>query len=290
MNNFWNNRVIKSFKEIECAVYILSHPELYASKKCEDGTIKIMIEQDTVEAVYYKINLLKRICTEVYEKHEKSESNEDDYTEQIDEVYKKYEKDYRKLLDKKLLYSKNYLDEDIQEAHTFQKASYDLYKTKLDKVKVLFMSLIDNQNKDIVNYGYIKEEDKEVYEKSFILIGADIPGMNMPFRLHTMKKSILEVSESAQNGKTTVPIYKGNDDFKMRNGKLFSAQILIPVNEEKKKNLKNSAKRVNEKDKYGKTIEHLNFICNGGKMPKHMLNGDKNAIIDLKAKEDELER
>ena len=76
----------------------------------------------------------------------------------------------------------------------------------------------------------------------------------------------------------------------MRNGKLFSAQILIPVNEEKKKNLKNSAKRVNEKDKYGKTIEHLNFICNGGKMPKHMLNGDKNAIIDLKAKEDELER
>ena len=107
------------------------------------------------------------------------------------------------------MYSKNNLEEDVEEGMIFQNISYNLYKIKSDNLQALLIGLLNNENKDINNYGYIEDNPtKKIKDKKFILLGVDIPGMNMPLRLHIQKDIVLDVLNSVQKGKTSILIWR----------------------------------------------------------------------------------
>ena len=112
----------------------------------------------------------------------------------------------------------------------------------------------------------------------------------MPLRLHTRENSVLEVLKSAQNGNTKFPKYKGGEDFLYKGeGVIMPTHIYVPIPKEKTKKIKEVVKNLNEKDKYAKTIRHLEYIATKGKMPTHMLE-DVETAVDLENDERDLER
>ena len=115
-----------------------------------------------------------------------------------------------------------------------------------------------------------------------------VNGMNMPLRLHTPKEMILDVLNGVQKGNTKLREYKGDNDFKFGDGKVISTIIYLPLSDEKKKILSDNEKRSNPKDKYMKTIQHLNYIGGNGRMPKYLATGIKE--VDLCGKDRDIEK
>ena len=68
--------------------------------------------------------------------------------------------------------------------------------------------------------------------------------------------------------------------------KLF--QQLSIYHDEKKKILSDNEKRSNPKDKYMKTIQHLNYIGGNGRMPKYLATGIKE--VDLCGEDRDIEK
>lgn len=279
INSFWINRASKAVNEIQKSIYILSHPELYESKKKEEGKVEVKVSDENLSGVDLKMNLLQKISFEIFREKENSldkDNNPNEISEKIKEIDSKFGKDYRDYLDKILLYSKNNLEEDVEEGMIFQNISYNLYKIKSDNLQALLIGLLNNENKDINNYGYIEDNPtKKIKDKKFILLGVDIPGMNMPLRLHIQKDIVLDVLNSVQKGKTSIQQYRGHNDFKYADGKVIPAIAYLPLSEEKKNILAENEKKSNPKDKYIKTVQHLNYISGNGKMPKHIATGIK---------------
>ena len=250
VNAFWINRVSKVINQIQKGIYILSHPELYESKKDKDGRVEIKISEENLSGVDIKMNLLQKISFDIFKEHEGSQS---DLDEAIKETDRNYGKDYRDSLDKLLIYSKNDLEKDFEEGLLFQNIAYNLYK--------------------------IKSENMQAF---------DVNGMNMPLRLHTPKEMILDVLNGVQKGNTKLREYKGDNDFKFGDGKVISTIIYLPLSDEKKKILSDNEKRSNPKDKYMKTIQHLNYIGGNGRMPKYLATGIKE--VDLCGKDRDIEK
>ncbi len=294
---FWNNRTAKTINEINKATYALSHPELYETKKSKDGRINIKISDETLKNIHLKMNILQKISFEIFDEAELikdddsvEDTNNDpieiDY--EVEDVCEKYEKEYKNYLDKKLEFSKNDLKNDVIEALVYENSIYNLYTTKGSHIQALLISILNSGVDNAYNYGYIDEKERGI--KNFIIVGVDIPGMNMPLRLHTRESSVLDVLKSAQNGNIEFPKYKGSDDFIYKGDNvIMPTHIYLPMSKEKTKKLKEAAKTINEKDKYGNTIRHLEYIATNGKMPTHMLK-EKETSVELKNNEEENEK
>lgn len=286
VNAFWINRVSKVINQIQKGIYILSHPELYESKKDKDGRVEIKISEENLSGVDIKMNLLQKISFDIFKEHEGSQS---DLDEAIKETDRNYGKDYRDSLDKLLIYSKNDLEKDFEEGLLFQNIAYNLYKIKSENMQALLMGLLNDESRSISNYGYIDDfTGKNIKERKYILLGFDVNGMNMPLRLHTPKEMILDVLNGVQKGNTKLREYKGDNDFKFGDGKVISTIIYLPLSDEKKKILSDNEKRSNPKDKYMKTIQHLNYIGGNGRMPKYLATGIKE--VDLCGKDRDIEK
>lgn len=276
MTAYWDNRTAKEISEINKAVYILSHPELYQSKKLPDGKLSINVSEDTMKNVHLKMNLLQKVCFEIFDEaedllddEEKEQSRVSDISYEIDEICNNYEKEYKNYLDKKLIYSKNDIKDDVIEALKAENLIYNLYTTKGENIQALLISALSSGTDCIQNYGVIDEKYKQ--NSSYILLGIDIPGMNMPLRLHTRESNVLEVLKSAQNGNETLPQYLGAKDFHYRGEKnIIPTQIYVPASKEKVKQYKEAVEKINERDKYANTIRHIAYIAGKGKMPEHM--------------------
>jgi hypothetical protein len=282
MNAHWDNRTAKVIRELNKAVYILSHPKLYESKLSEDGKISINVSDETIKNVNLKINILQKICFEIFDEAEwinkdddkdnnKDEKNDNtiDISYEIDTICQKYDKEYREYLDQKFEYVKNDLREDVMETLNMENLIYNLYSTKAYNIQALLISVLNGDSEYIQNYGCIEEEQKK---DGFALLRIDIHGMNMSLGLHTAEKNVLEVLESAKSGDKKFPKYIGSNDFYyFSDRKIMPTQIFLPVSKEKAKKYKEEVKKVNEKDKYGNTIKHIGYIVLNGKMPEHMI-------------------
>lgn len=276
MTAYWDNRTAKVISEMNKAAYILSHPELYQSKKLPDGKLAIDVPEDTMKNVHLKMNLLQKICFEIFDEaeellddEEKEQSRVSDISYEIDEICNNYEKEYKNYLDKKLIYSKNDIKDDVVEALKAENLVYNLYSTKGENIQALLISALSSGTDCIQNYGIIEEKSNK--NSTYILLGIDIPGMNMPLRLHTRESNVLEVLKSAQNGNETLPQYLGAEDFYYKTkGNIIPTQIYVPVNKEKAKQYKEEVEKINERDKYANTIRHISYIASKGKMPEHM--------------------
>lgn len=317
MTAYWDNRTAKVIAEMNKAVYILSHPELYESRTAKDGKVTINVSDETLKNIHLKMNILQKVCFEIFDEAEwlmeddidleldskeigkghKQEKNKEiketkeakevkeadngavNISFEVAEICEKYDKEYKNYLDKKLEFSKNDLKEDALEALSFENFIYNLYSTKSSNIQALLISAMNSVGDCIQNYGYMDEKNKK---DGFMLLGIDIPGMNMPLRLHTHESSILEVFKSAQGKNKEFPKYKGSKDFYYtRDKKTIPAQLFVPVSKEKAKKIKEEVDRITEKDRYGNTIRHIAYIAGKGKMPEHMVNEmDKEAQIE----------
>lgn len=305
MTAYWDNRTAKVIAEMNKAVYILSHPELYKTSTDENGKVSIDVSEDTLKNIHLKMNILQKVCFEIFDqaewymqdekelllddeeirqedeennKIEEADNNVRDISFEVDEICDKYKDEYRSFLDTKLSGSKNDLKEDALETLEFENFIYNLYYTKGANIQALLISAINSGADCIQNYGYIDEKNKK---DGFMLLGIDIPGMNMPLRLHTLESNILDVFEGALGEDAEFPKYIGSKDFYYSSyNKIIPAQLFIPVSKEKAKNFKNEANKVNEKDKYGNTVKHIAYVATKGKMPEHMVN-EKNRETEI---------
>lgn len=278
LDAYWTNRLNKMLNDIHKGLFILSHPELYVCKKTSDGKTEYNVPKENLYAADLKTNLIQKLLFEEF-KAKENKNDSLDMSENIKEAYRQYGRPYREYLDQKLPYTKNDLEEDMTDGLVFQNMAYNLYKMKMFDMQSLLAIMLNKEGKNITNFGYIEDGVKYRNERKFVLIGADIPGMNMPLRLHTNKDVVVEVLKQAQ-GNTKLPKYNGDQDFRYATGKLIPCKMYIPLSEDKKEKLNATALSSTEKDKYEKTIAHLNYISGKGKLPKH-LNGKKE-YIDLK--------
>lgn len=209
-----------------------------------------------------------------------------DIDKELQEIAKKYGKKYKKFFDELFPDSKNSLEEDLDFGLLYENTIYNSYRIKDASMRVILTSLLNNAKK-IENYGIIKEDETQNPDKKRILLGVDMKGLNMPFRLHMNKQDVLEIIKGAQNGNTLFPVYNSAEDFNRSEKKPFSTHILVPVPKEKELKLKQICSKLTKQERYGKAIKHLYYLASDTEMPEHMKKHSKKTYIDLEADKNE---
>lgn len=287
---FWNNKASKRVQLISTAIYILSHPEVYSINKAEDGKLQFEITDEMITTVDRKVNVLRKICFEIFDEKMEKETRDTDISEQMQDTCASYGEEYTKYFNEILPLNTNNLNQDLNQISRTENMAYNLYKIKEASVKALLLSVLNDEKSSIKNYGYIKDKNTDIGYRRFLLLGFDVPGMNMPLRLHVHKAEILDVIRGVENGGTRLSKYRCDKDFIFSSGELMAPGIYMPVPQEKKEILKKNVGTVTGRDKYGNTIKHLYYIaCDCKKMPSHMV-GDKEQYIELNGENSELER
>ena len=282
MSAFWLNRANKIVGNLNKSLYILSHRELYSVNKDENGNEKISVDKETISNVDLKMEVLHKIYLDIFPMAEKRNEIMGDNKINLDKECKKYietsGREYQRYFDERLVNSVNSLEDDLFETNVYENTIYNSYKVKAHSVQALLLSLLSSENSKIKNYGYIPEDDSNIDQKEYFLIGVDVPGFNMPLRLHIRKSELKEVLSGVQNGEAIFQLYQGAEDFDLNNNKVFPANIYIPLSAEKKKAIKDIEKNLTKRDKYGKVVKHLCYIANDEEAPKSILLNEKQYI------------
>lgn len=212
-------------------------------------------------------------------------------------ICEKYGKEYEEYFDKLLgkgtdSYgeSMNGLERDLALSFVAENAVRNSYTLKNFYVQSLLFSLLSNKSKLVENYGYIQENPREdIKNKKVILIGVDLKGFNMPFRLHVDKDMLLYILRETQEGCTKFPIYEGASDFHTPDSRNISAQILVPLSDKEEKRVNDLYESFISKYYYDANnpmksgnvylplVMHLNYLTSLGKMPEHLIQDSASA-------------
>ena len=275
--SFWNNRASKVIEDINSTLYILSNKQLYKLERNESGRLDISISDENLKAIDTKINILHKLSFDLFDDViEQNEYTEDgikmeDFNEIENNRCTECEDEYREYFDTLLPDIDNSLKNDMEHARLFENLSYNNYRIKTLNVQALLISVLNNENQLIKNFGYIQDIEANIEKKRLLLLGFDVVGMNMPLRLHVSKDIVFDILNGTKGEEAELPPYIGADDFMFSKNMIMTTRMYFPVSKEKKAILKENAKRVSSKDRYGKTIKHLYYIAEGGKMPEHMI-------------------
>ncbi len=269
MSAFWTNRVNKILKDLNKGLYIVNHSELLHETVENENESIYMVTRKDMKNLNVKMNAIHKLFFELYSNLDdpKSDKSVKNISRYIKGITKKHKSAYKEYFDKLFPESENSLKEDLCISNIFENARYNSYKVKALGIQALLVSLFNSNSKNIENFGYVEEPIKG---KKEILIVADIKGYNMPLALHTSRDLVLDFLKSSQ-GNTMFPVYCSYDDFKLGEGEILSAQILVPLPKEIDKEIEIACGKTTSRDRYRKTIEHLNYLRKNGKMPNHML-------------------
>ena len=150
----------------------------------------------------------------------------------------------------------------------------NIYGQKDSSILALLDFLYNNENMS-ANWGIIQENKKSEY----VLIGIDLPDLNMPLRLH-IKKDLVEKFIQAHQGNKIMPIYAGKDDFVV-NGRYIATHVLTPLSKDQKRGIEEISTQIRETDYRLKLVKHLEFLTDMQKFPEHLQN---KRIINKKGK------
>ena len=139
----------------------------------------------------------------------------------------------------------------------------NLYNQKDNSILAL-LNLLSDDERTSLNWGVIEEKKKNDY----ILIGADISGLNMPLRLH-IKKEMLENFMQAHQGNKIIPLYDGKDDF-IVNGRYIGTHVLTPFTDTQREEIKKGSLEIKEADYRNKIVQHIAFLVDTQKFPEHL--------------------
>ncbi|MBR2588392.1 MAG: hypothetical protein IKD77_04200 [Bacilli bacterium] len=268
MTSFWTNRVNKVIKDLSKALYIFNHDELiHKETESEDG-VTYSIKRADMKNIDLKMNVIHKLFFELYSDldDEKSKKNVKNISRYVKGIASKHKNEYKEYFDKIFPESENSLKDDMFISHIFENVRYNSYKIKAYGIQALLVSLFNSNSKNIENFGYIPESEA----KKEILIAADVKGYNMTFALHTNKNLVLDFLKNSQ-GNTLIQVYKCYDDFELGKDDILKAQILVPIPKEIDKEIEIAYGRITDRDRYGKTVKHLNYLRKTGKMPEHLM-------------------
>lgn len=235
MSGFYTNRLAKEATKYSRILYICSQKDIIAKAFYDSN-----FEYEDLEYEPEDIALMMSVCDEMrarmkrqyYDKvspetflYEEREIEElTSIFANIKNVYNNYFSDrgFNFDFDRDLFYM-------IKDVKVTEKA----YKLKEFSVKSLIYTAMTDKNKHIINWGYVTVDDKE--DKSKILIGFDIKGLNMPVYYHMDKKDLIKFIKELKNGNCEIPVYIGGDDMysyvlKQR----LTTQILYPMSKDEK--------------------------------------------------------
>lgn len=296
LNAFWINRLTKEIISFNTSFFTVSDLDLWdnirtapvqsSSNDFYDNHIDIMVKDEEIEAVNEKMKFLSDQLTYYYNKllnniYDNSGNNitpinsavslETDLNLMQKEMGYDYNKYFSSINNHTLNKSKNNLLEDFNLYHTAANIVCNSYSVK-SNIMISQLSALFNNTISSKNWGICLEKGKEPNKSSKVVIAIDIPGFNMPFRLH-MQRDLLEDFLKANQNTTKIPLYQGENDFiKETNNKqsVITTPILMPVSKEYKQTIEKLSCSIPESNKYNNFIKHLNFISNSTSYPEHL--------------------
>lgn len=270
---FWSNRLTKEIERMNNAKFICKDLDLinkivkFRIEKT-DGKEEL-ISEDVIEKELEKIAFLNIVIEKIINQVEEDIKNtgidgEVDIESYIRKISADYQEEYLKHFNKKLPMCNNIIGNDIEQFIVAKNMINNLYKGK----SAINFALLEEAllNEKILNWGYIEEEKDE----KFVLLGFDIEKLSGPLFLHIPLKEIEEFLERNRL-ESKIPIYQGENDFKI-NGKTITRKLLMPIDNGKIKKLEEfKINQTEERDKFN-FIEHCKYIVSGDtqKYPKHL--------------------
>lgn len=270
---FWSNRLTKEIERMNNAKFICKDLDLInkiVRFRIEKTNGKEeLISEDVIEKELEKIAFLNIVIEKIINQVEEDIKNtgidgEVDIESYIRKISADYQEEYLKHFNKKLPMCNNIIGNDIEQFIVAKNMINNLYKGK----SAINFALLEEAllNEKILNWGYIEEEKDE----KFVLLGFDIEKLSGPLFLHIPLKEIEEFLERNRL-ESKIPIYQGENDFKI-NGKTITRKLLMPIDNGKIKKLEEfKINQTEERDKFN-FIEHCKYIVSGDtqKYPKHL--------------------
>lgn len=274
LTSFWSNRLAKLMEDMNSARFIFqdlnlfeefikdeNEYEKFPDSKISDETLKNEIRKIIVLDKITK-SYISKIIEKAITKQEKGKI-EINMSEEFWDVYGEYEEKYFEEFKERLPFAENSLEKDVIEKYfTGKNMLINLYKVK----DITELALVENclLRENIENWGYFESED----EKQYIGIAFDVRGLNMPVRLHIEKKLLKHFLRD--NGlECKIPVYLGAKDF-ILNGNVTGTQILYPIAEQEKEDLRNYKVDFEKDPQRARFIEHCKYIAEISEFPRHL--------------------
>lgn len=274
LTSFWSNRLAKLMEDMNSARFIFqdlnlfeefikdeNEYEKFPDSKISDETLKNEIRKIIVLDKITK-SYISKIIEKAITKQEKGKI-EINMSEEFWDVYGEYEEKYFEEFKERLPFAENSLEKDVIEKYfTGKNMLINLYKVK----DITELALVENclLRENIENWGYFESED----EKQYIGIAFDVRGLNMPVRLHIEKKLLKHFLRD--NGlECKIPVYLGAKDF-ILNGNVTGTQVLYPITEQEKEDLRNYKVDFEKDPQRARFIEHCKYIAEISEFPRHL--------------------
>ena len=254
---FWDNRLVKEIEKIYNSYFIMYELDLddKTTVQNKDAANKLLPQQ--LETLNVKTALLDILISNIYYQYRDShlEGGEVDIEETLSEISAKFGAEYQKYFSGigGLNVHENNFDKDIVLRLKTENAIRNLYIQKDNGITGLLNLLYNGDVSE--NWGIIDENPRS----KFVLLVADINGLNMPLRLHIEREKVKEFAIKNQ-GNSIIPIYSGITDFNI-NGRIISTHILMPLTQNQKELIKQASTNVKDGDYRYKFIKHLEYLA-----------------------------
>lgn len=177
--------------------------------------------------------------------------------------------DVKKLKEYKKYYDGKYGDftkdcNNVVSTHNFKKF---FYRIKDFSLSSLIYTVITKPKNKVLNWGYVCADENGDKEK--ILLGFDVPQLNMTLFSHIKKEYLMEAVKNI-TGDYVIPVYEGAKDFcVLKNGGRITTQVLYPITSAERKFLLKSEKTLNTKNSF---VKHLKWLQNSKLKPELVKN------------------
>ncbi len=303
INSFWINRLSKEILTFNNAFFAIN--DLYLWDKIRKGKIitdpetgekkiDVQVSDAQIEAVSEKMKFLSQVAgnflIDIDEETLKSapefkaEETSDgfyrisrtavfkDLSSDIDALNNEIGKDYKRYFSSTngavLRNTSNNFVRDFSLYHTALNITHNSYKIK-DNIMIALLSNLFNSNISR-NWGLsLENRRKDPTRTDKVLIAIDVPGFNMPIRLH-MRRELLEDFLKSNQNTSKIPLYQGENDFNKEHGSVITTPMLIPVSSTSKKSIIDFTKKIPESHPYYKFLKHLEFILANDSYPEHL--------------------
>ncbi len=238
MSAFYSNRMTKQAQTYAMLPYIVDKlciieriaedPEItYEDLECEDDDIRMYMAMYKCFQKLMVKNFFKNVSpTEVLV--------EEEVHEKLSRALQPYKRAYEKTYPELGLSFERDIDYVMMDAQLIE----EIYAVKDFSVKSLLYTAITDKKKNIINWGYVPEDDNT--DGRFVLLGFDIKTLNTPLFVH-MKKSELIKFITELTGDTKIRVYEGVENM-YRHGasqgwQRVTTQVLYPLSKDERKTL-----------------------------------------------------
>ena len=267
LHAFWTNRLAKETIKMYKSYFIMYELNLDDFLSVHKIKLSELINPDVFESLKLKFNAIHIKTSEIYKqcREEIREKAVVNVADQVNELEEKFGEQYNRYFSGigGLRGLENNFSNDFHLYMSLENLEKNLYNQKDNSILAL-MNLLSDDERMSTNWGVIEERKKSDY----ILIGADISGLNMPIRLHIKRELLEKFLQSHQRNKI-LPLYDGKDDF-IVNGRYIGTHVLTPFSETQKEEIKKGYLKIKEDDYRYKIVRHITYLVDMLKFPEHL--------------------